>query len=188
MKGGWYPGGGMSDAQMVYVAELDSCIGRLRLASTESGLAYLELPRASGQGLSGFLHRQLSGAVLEEGFAPNQKAAQQILEFLDGKRQRFELSLDLRGTAFQLEVWNALRAIPYGETRSYAALARAVDRPNAVRAVGAANGANPVSLVVPCHRVINSNGKLGGYAGGLRLKARLLDMEQGQAGGPGRLL
>ena len=95
-----------------------------------------------------------------------------------GKRWEFDLALDLRGTVFQLEVWSALRDIPYGETRSYAQQAVVVGRPNAVRAVGTANGANPLSLVVPCHRVIATGGKLGGYGGGLELKARLLAMEQ----------
>ncbi len=86
--------------------------------------------------------------------------------------------LDPRGTEFQLRVWNALREIPYGETRSYAEVAAQVGTPRAVRAVGTANGANPLSLVIPCHRVIASGGKLGGYGGGLDLKARLLAMEQ----------
>jgi O-6-methylguanine DNA methyltransferase len=88
------------------------------------------------------------------------------------------LALDLRGTPFQLEVWSALREIPYGETRSYADIAREVGRPSAVRAVGAANGANPLSIVVPCHRVIASDGRLQGYGGGVSLKAKLLAMEQ----------
>ncbi len=90
----------------------------------------------------------------------------------------FELPLDLRGTPFQRAVWEALQEIPYGETRSYAEIARRVGQPNAVRAVGAANGANPVALIVPCHRVIASGGKLGGYGGGLALKGKLLAMER----------
>jgi O-6-methylguanine DNA methyltransferase len=164
--------------EIVHTARADSPIGMLRLASTTAGLAYVELPRASGRGLDGWLHHCLPGAKCVEGFAPNRDAVRQIREYLEGKRTGFDLELDLHGTAFQLEVWSALREIPYGETRSYAWLARSLGRPNAVRAVGTANGANPLSLVIPCHRVINTGGKLGGYAGGLELKARLLAMEQ----------
>ena len=164
--------------EIVHTARADSPIGTLRLASTSAGLAYVELPRASGRGLSGWLRRHASGAKVVEGFAPNRVAIRQIQEYLEGKRSEFDLDLDLRGTAFQLEVWTALRDIPYGETRSYADQAKVVGRPRAVRAVGTANGANPLSLVVPCHRVIATGGKLGGYGGGLDLKARLLAMEQ----------
>jgi methylated-DNA-[protein]-cysteine S-methyltransferase len=85
--------------------------------------------------------------------------------------------LDLEGTDFQLRVWHELLTIPYGETRSYAQIAEAIGRPKAVRAVGAANGSNPVAILVPCHRVIGSNGKLTGYGGGLPLKKRLLELE-----------
>ena len=171
----------------VHIAELDSPIGALRLASTERGLAYVELPHASGCGLEGWLRRRLPGARPSSAFAPNRTAFAQILEYLEGKRSAFELALDLRGTPFQLEVWKALLEIPYGETRSYREIARAVGRPSAVRAVGAANGANPLALVVPCHRVVASGGGLGGYGGGLELKARLLAMER-QGPAQGRLL
>lgn len=164
--------------EIVHTASVDSPVGTLRLASTSAGLAYLELPHASGRGMRGWLRRCLPDARVEKGFAPNKRAIAQIVEYLEGKRTEFDLALDLRGTAFQLEVWTALRDIPYGETRSYADIARTLERPGAVRAVGTANGSNPVSLVVPCHRVIQSSGRLGGYGGGLPLKAKLLAMEQ----------
>jgi O-6-methylguanine DNA methyltransferase len=164
--------------QIVHTARFDSPIGSLRVASTEQGLAYLELPAASGRGLRGWLRRCVPDARCADGFAPNRAAIAQILEYLDGKRVAFELALDLRGTSFQRAVWERLLAIPYGETRSYAEIAQAVGQPAAVRAVGAANGANPIALVVPCHRVIASDGRLGGYGGGLRLKAKLLAMER----------
>ncbi len=173
--------------EWVHTAQIDSPIGSLRLASTSHGLAYLELPHASGRGLEGWLRRSLPGVRCEDGFASNRAAAVQILEYLEGKRRTFELALDPRGTAFQCAVWRALLEIPYGETRSYADVALAVGRPNAVRAVGAANGANPLALVVPCHRVIAAGGSLGGYGGGLELKARLLAMERSLSPGP-RLL
>ncbi len=174
----WYGAGAMRSPETVHVARADSPIGPLRVASTAAGLAYVELPHESGPGLRGRLLRVLPDAEVVEGFAPNRVAITQIREYLEGKRTEFDLPLDLRGTAFQMTVWTALLEIPYGETRSYAEIARIVGRPRAARAVGAANGANPVALVVPCHRVIATGGKLGGYAGGLELKARLLAMEQ----------
>jgi O-6-methylguanine DNA methyltransferase len=172
--------------ETVYTAQIETPIGSLRLASTATGLAYLELPHASGRGLEGWLRRSLPGARCEEAFAPNRAAAAQIVEYLDGKRRSFELALDPRGTAFQRAVWRALAGIPYGETRSYAEVAIAIGKPRAVRAVGAANGANPLALVVPCHRVIAADGSLGGFGGGLELKARLLAMERSLS--PGRRL
>ena len=105
------------------------------------------------------------------------QAVAQLEEYFSGKRRRFTLPLDLRGTPFQRRVWKALLQIPYGETRSYRQIARQVGNPKAARAVGMANHANPVGIIVPCHRVIASDGSLGGYAGGIRMKARLLRLE-----------
>ncbi len=164
--------------EILHTTEFDSPIGTMLCASTPAGLAYLQLPRASGRGLAGWLHAFAPGASVREAFAPNREAVVQIREYLEGKRDGFDLALDLRGTPFQRAVWEALLRIPYGETRSYGDVARAVRRPKAVRAVGSANGANPVPLVVPCHRVVRSSGKLGGYGGGLLLKKRLLALER----------
>jgi O-6-methylguanine DNA methyltransferase len=164
--------------EVVHCASFDSPIGTLRIASTAAGVAYVDLPRAGGRGFAGWLSRAVPGARREEAFAPNRDAVRQLLEYLGGKRTTFDVPLDLRGTPFQRAVWDALLAIPYGETRSYAEVARAVRKPDAVRAVGTANGSNPVPIIVPCHRVIQSGGKLGGYGGGLDLKRRLLAMEQ----------
>ena len=99
-----------------------------------------------------------------------------------GQRHEFALKLDLAGTPFQRKVWNALLTIPFGETRSYGQIARQIGHPNAVRAVGAANGRNPVSIIAPCHRVIGSTGKLTGFAGGIDAKARLLAFEGAKSG------
>jgi methylated-DNA-[protein]-cysteine S-methyltransferase len=101
----------------------------------------------------------------------------ELEEYLAGKRREFSFPLDPRGTDFQLACWRALLAIPYGETRSYADIARAVGKPNAFRAVGMANNRNPIAIVVPCHRVIASNGTLCGYGGGLDVKRKLLELE-----------
>lgn len=167
----------MEPVPTVHTASFDSPHGTMRCASTEAGLAWVELPRASGRGFAGWLRRHAPGAAVRDAWAPNRTAVRQILEFLEGKRRAFDLPLDLRTTPFQRAVYEALLAIPYGETRTYGEIARAVGAPRAVRAVGAANGANPLPLVVPCHRVIAHGGKLGGYGGGLALKRRLLAME-----------
>jgi methylated-DNA-[protein]-cysteine S-methyltransferase len=105
----------------------------------------------------------------------------QLNEYFAGRRTRFELKLNPSGTPFQRAVWNALLTIPFGETRSYAQIAQQIGHPTAVRAVGAANGRNPVSIVTPCHRVIGASGALTGFAGGLDVKAQLLAFESGQA-------
>lgn len=105
------------------------------------------------------------------------ETARQLGEYFAGERRTFDLPLDFHGTDFQKQVWRALLAIPFGETRSYADIARSVGRPAAVRAVGAANGRNPISIVAPCHRVIGSNGALTGFAGGIEAKRHLLALE-----------
>jgi methylated-DNA-[protein]-cysteine S-methyltransferase len=109
-------------------------------------------------------------------------AAIQLEQYFAGERTDFDLELDPIGTPFERRVWDELRAIPYGETTSYAEIARRIGRPSACRAVGRANGRNPIAVVVPCHRVIGSNGSLTGYAGGIEMKRALLDLEQRHAG------
>ncbi len=122
----------------------------------------------------GTLHRDDQCPVLRE-------TARQLGEYFDGKRQRFELALDFAGTEFQRQVWAALLAIPFGETRSYSDIARQLGNPRAVRAVGAANGRNPISIIAPCHRVIGASGNLTGFAGGLAAKQYLLALEGRQS-------
>ncbi len=104
----------------------------------------------------------------------------QLGDYFAGKLKIFSLEFDPVGTAFQKDVWTALSTIPFGETRSYSEIAHQIGRPKAVRAVGAANARNPISIIVPCHRVIGSNGKLTGFAGGLKIKASLLKLESGR--------
>ena len=106
------------------------------------------------------------------------KAAKQLDEFFAGKRKHFDLPLLPKGTDFQRSVWKALQEIPYGETRSYKQIAEAINNPKACRAVGLANNRNPIWIVIPCHRVIGSNGALTGYGGGLEMKQRLLEIEK----------
>ncbi|EKT4520988.1 methylated-DNA--[protein]-cysteine S-methyltransferase [Pseudomonas putida] len=109
------------------------------------------------------------------------ETARQLGEYFAGQRQRFELPLDFHGTDFQRQVWAALLTIPFGETRSYSEIARQIGKPSAVRAVGAANGRNPISIIAPCHRVIGASGSLTGFAGGLQAKQYLLALEGRQS-------
>lgn len=148
---------------------LDSPIGRLLLAGDEAGLQQLLMPIDDRPWQIGE-HWRAAGAELDQ-------ACRQLDEYFAGRRQRFELRLAPRGTAFQLAVWQALQTIPFGSTSSYSALAGQIGRPRAVRAVGAANGANPIAVIIPCHRVIGRDGSLTGYAGGLARKALLLALE-----------
>ena len=107
-------------------------------------------------------------------------AAIQLEQYFAGKRTEFELDVELDGTPFERRVWDEVRAIPYGQTATYAEIARRVGRPGASRAVGRANARNPVAVIVPCHRVVGSDGSLTGYAGGIEMKRALLDLERGQ--------
>ena len=158
--------------QKRYVYRLmDSPVGRLKLVATDEGLAAIlwesGRPRRAGVNIE-----------VEDGSHPVlNEAERQLKEYFAGQRKEFALKLDLVGTAFQRKVWNALLTIPFGETRSYGEIARQIGNPGAMRAVGAANGRNPVSIVAPCHRVIGSTGKLTGFGGGLDAKARLLALE-----------
>lgn len=164
--------------QIVHSARFETPFGEMLVASTARGLAYLQLPRASGRGFTGWLRRFAPDATHQEALAPNRSAIGEILEYLAGRREKFDLSLDLRGTEFELAVYRALQRIPYGETMTYSEVARAIGHPKAFRAVGNANAANPLPLVIPCHRVVAAGGKLGGYGGGVSMKKQLLMMER----------
>lgn len=148
---------------------MDSPIGRLLLAGDRDGLGLVSFPSGS------------KARSPESGWradpAPFGAAIDQLSAYFAGDLTDFDLALAPRGTPFQLRVWQALCGIPYGETISYGELARRVGRPKAARAVGAANGANPLPIIVPCHRVIGSTGKLTGFGGGVETKAALLALE-----------
>jgi methylated-DNA-[protein]-cysteine S-methyltransferase len=148
-----------------------SPVGRLTLVATDDGLAAIlwENDRPRRVPLSIDAHEDNHPVLVE--------AERQLEEYFAGRRTQFALTLDTSGTAFQQKVWDALLTIPFGETRSYTQIAEQIGSPRAVRAVGAANGRNPVSIVAPCHRVIGASGKLTGFAGGLDVKARLLALE-----------
>jgi O-6-methylguanine DNA methyltransferase len=152
-------------------ARIDSPIGPLNLAVSEIGLVALEFDRGHFPPTK---NKKISWEKSPERVEPY---ARELNEYFAGKRRNFTFSLDIRGTSFQLQCWRALIAIPYGETRTYADIARAVKKPQAFRAVGMANNRNPIAIVVPCHRVIASDGTLCGYGGGLDIKRRLLELE-----------
>jgi methylated-DNA-[protein]-cysteine S-methyltransferase len=146
---------------------LDTPIGRLRLVSGGSCLAAVEFEGHHGD----------PGSAIEAADAVLERTAGQLQQYFAGRRRQFDLPLAPVGTAFQRAVWKALRAIPWGALCSYADIARAIDRPTAVRAVGAANGRNPLPIIVPCHRVVGSDGSLTGFSGGIEVKRQLLVLE-----------
>jgi methylated-DNA-[protein]-cysteine S-methyltransferase len=153
---------------------LESPLGRLRLVTDGEALVAVDLPGYPSDAETG--PHEPDHPVLRE-------ASRQLEEYFAGRRRRFELPLRPHGTTFQRKVWRALEAIPFGATRSYADLARAIGRPTATRAVGAANGRNPLAIIVPCHRVIGADGSLTGYGGGLPAKRWLLAHEAGAPSG-----
>jgi methylated-DNA-[protein]-cysteine S-methyltransferase len=163
-----------SGPELIYYTYFDSPADRLLLAGTREQLLLIAF--SSG--------KRARGADLEweRWDKPFVSVKAQLTEYFDGQRQQFDLLLAPFGTPFQLKVWRALQRIPFGETRTYGAIARDIGHPKAVRAVGAANGRNPLPIVIPCHRVIGHDGTLTGFGGGLETKRRLLALEQRHSG------
>lgn len=153
---------------------MESPLGQILLAGTSAGLTHVSF-QAGAQPLVPQPNWQRDEDVWAT-------AVTQLTAYFAGERQTFNLPLAPQGTPFQQDVWAYLQTIPYGRTTTYATIAQALGKPNASRAVGAANGRNPIAIIIPCHRVVGSNGKLTGYAGGLSFKAALLGLE-----GNGRL-
>jgi O-6-methylguanine DNA methyltransferase len=175
--------------EIIHSTIFTSPVGPLFLAASQNGLVALKFDaRLPGQQTIRPNPRDLRSE--RQGLASRAEAVRfepseselrpyvwELDEYFAGKRRQFDFALDLRGTEFQLACWHALIAIPYGETRSYADIARAVGKPQGFRAVGMANNRNPIAIVVPCHRVIASDGTLCGYGGGLEIKRKLLELE-----------
>lgn len=153
---------------------MPSPVGQLTLVARNGKLAAIlwETERANRVRLGELVEVSDNPALLQ--------AERQLNEYFAGTRNRFDLELDFEGTEFQKKVWAALLTIPFGETRSYSQIAMQIGSPKAVRAVGAANGRNPISIVAPCHRVIGASGRLTGFAGGLEAKQYLLSLEDGE--------
>lgn len=156
----------------LYYSRIQSPIGALVIGVSEKGLAIIEFDR--GEFPKG---RLAQSANWEESSARTGAVVRELEEYFAGERREFTVPLDLRGTDFQKKCWRALLKIPYGKTKSYAEIARAVGCPKGFRAVGMANHDNPVPIIVPCHRVLASDGTLGGYGGGLEVKQKLLELE-----------
>jgi methylated-DNA-[protein]-cysteine S-methyltransferase len=157
---------------MSYVSKtIASPVGKLKLVASDNGLAAILWEHDDPRRVRLNVEKEKpTHPILLE-------TQRQLNEYFGGKRQSFSLDLDFAGTEFQKKVWQALLTIPHGQTRSYAQIAKQVGSPKALRAVGAAIGKNPISIIAPCHRVIGSTGKLTGFAGGLETKARLLALE-----------
>jgi methylated-DNA-[protein]-cysteine S-methyltransferase len=151
----------------MHYAVMDSPMGPVTVASTGKGIASIH-----------FGNSVPDGSVTDP--SVNDQTVEQLTEYFEGKRTQFDLQLDVEGTPFQKAVWDELLRIPYGETRTYGDIAKAIGRPGAARAVGMANHENPIAVVIPCHRVVGRDGSLTGYAGGLHLKAQLLSIERRQ--------
>jgi methylated-DNA-[protein]-cysteine S-methyltransferase len=151
---------------------MDSPVGRLTLVASDDGLAAILWENDRPQRV------RLRIEAEDDRHPVLVETERQLREYFAGRRKQFDVTLDMSGTVFQRKVWNALLTIPFGETRSYAQIAAQIGRPGAARAIGAANGRNPVSIVAPCHRVIGSTGALTGFAAGLEVKSRLLSFER----------
>jgi O-6-methylguanine DNA methyltransferase len=166
------------EAEVIRIAErpLKTPIGTLQVGASEAAVLYIELPRRRGSELR--FERWLHDRLLSRGDTPVLRAAlAQLREYFAGKRRSFDLPVEPAGTEFQQCVWSIVAAIPFGETVSYGGIAEQLGSPEKARAVGAAVGANPIPIIIPCHRVIGSDGSLIGYGGGLRMKVWLLRHE-----------
>ncbi len=168
----------MNRQEIVYWDSLIYNDWNFYLAATKNGLCCLRLPNESFETLENWVYKNMQNVELVQNKEKMSGYCLQLIEFLQGRRKEFSIDLDLRGTLFQKSVWQRLLKIPYGETSTYFYIAKSLNRPKASRAVGAANGSNPIPIIIPCHRVIGSDGKLTGYRGGIPFKKTLLALEQ----------
>ena len=161
----------------IYYSSFDSpLLGNVFVASTEKGVCAVDFLTTEKTFLRELKERFSREIVKDD--RKNKKAVGQLKKYLKGELRRFDCKLDFDGTPFQKKVWSALAKIPYGQTRSYQEIAKSIGHPKAFRAVGNANGQNSIPLIVPCHRVIESNGGLGGFGHGIEVKKRLLNLEK----------
>ncbi len=164
----------------VYYASFNSpLLKKVFVASTEKGVCMVDFLTSEKSFLKE-LRRCFPGEIVKDD-RKNRAVLSQLKQYLKGKLRRFDCPLDMRGTSFEKKVWSKLAKIPFGETRSYKEIGQAAGHPRAFRAVGNANGKNPLPLIIPCHRVIESNGGLGGFGHGIKVKKRLLDFEKSHA-------
>ena len=164
-------------SERIVISQLDTPLGKFGAVLTARGLARLTFPQEPATACRDWVARWAPDAPVVGTDARLADLADQLQAYFAGTGRTFAVPLDLRGTPFQVAVWERVYQVGYGETRSYAQIAAALGRPQAVRAVGRANGANPVPIIVPCHRIIGRDGRLVGYGGGLDLKRHLLELE-----------
>ena len=166
-------------SSVVFLSQYQFSFGTLHLASSERGLCAVAFPREAA-GMRRWLTRRFDQGdfgSLPETSEVLREAVAQLRAYFAGELRRFTLPLDLIGTEFQQKVWRAVQRVPYGETCAYGEVARRIGHPQAARAVGAANGANPLPIIIPCHRVVGADGGLVKYGGGVEMKRKLLDLE-----------
>jgi methylated-DNA-[protein]-cysteine S-methyltransferase len=171
-----------SAGTIVHHATLPTPLGTLHILGTARGLVSIALPAEPYADAAALAARLLGPITINDDDAPLSTARDQLAAYFAGTRQCFDLPLDLHGTPFQCAVWRAVMAIPYGETRHYSTIATALCRPNAARAVGAANAANPLAPIIPCHRLVGTDGALRGHRSGLATKRWLIEHEKRVAG------
>jgi O-6-methylguanine DNA methyltransferase len=169
--------GSSRNVNKAYYGIFDSSLGMVRIASTEKGVCKIALPEENEEDFLGWLEACFDPQNVIENRGKNEGVLAELESYLAGELREFESTLDLWGTEFQMKVWREVRTIPYGTTCSYQDIAERIGHPRAYRAVGAANGANPVPIIIPCHRVVGQDGSLRGYGGGLAMKERLLRLE-----------
>lgn len=167
---------------VLQVGQVASPFGPLWIAAIDEGLRVVTVPGGTREACVSLALRHAPSLSVADGGSVVREAAEQLSAYFAGELREFQLPLDPQGTPFQQRVWAAVAAIPYGSTMSYRAIAKQIGAPRAVRAVGAANGANPLAIIIPCHRVIGSDGTLTGYGGGLPMKRALLAFEAEQSG------
>ncbi|WNR45013.1 methylated-DNA--[protein]-cysteine S-methyltransferase [Paenibacillus roseipurpureus] len=170
----------MTTCTQLHYTEIDTPIGPLVLVASPQGLCKVEFGTAKDnrEGREQWARRWYGEHELIQLAEPLAAIVGQVAQYFQGERKDFDVEIDLRGTDFQKRVWQALQAVPYGETASYKHIAEAIGSPKAVRAVGGANNQNPVPIIIPCHRIIGASGDLVGYGGGLPTKIHLLDLEE----------
>ncbi|MHA6260152.1 methylated-DNA--[protein]-cysteine S-methyltransferase [Sporosarcina sp. CAU 1771] len=164
--------------EKIFWALLDHKDWKMYLVATTAGLCYIGTPNASFEEVITWVDKRLPGHVLLEDAEVLRPFAAELIDYMEGRRQEFVMPMDLHGTPFQQMVWKALLEIPFGQIVSYTDIAKRIQRPSAIRAVGTAIGANPILIIVPCHRVLTKDGKLGGFRAGLDMKKELLRLEK----------
>jgi O-6-methylguanine DNA methyltransferase len=163
----------MNPLYIYTITEFTSPLGKITLLSSSKGLCRL-LFEPSQPSITNLENASIPYKITHEKDSPT---ASQLMEYFEGRRKAFTIPLDINGTPFHREVWRALLTIPYGKTKSYGQIAQQIGKPRAPRAVGQACGANPIPIIIPCHRVLTSTGKIGGYTGGIDIKNALLKLE-----------